>query len=322
MRLWIGCFLAFPWLTSCLSAPTSRSVSKTASEPAAAACAPKADDLPELVALSSAVLGGQGGGPLRSMFGGSIPPQFILYRSGTVLYAVNSAKGNDPFYLYRCAKLSSREKAKILSDYELASAMPDLYEYYDGRDPKGNAGYHEVFLYDADGSCRHAEIKGSLMAARQSIERIRSSVVAKLPLSIIDFLESLNSFNPASGKPWQPDRMLVALKPLERQPSYGTSPRPWPTTIPLTPPKIKEHRTFRNSVYFEARVPAGQQREFFKAVAEPVVYQGRNWTVGYRTLFPGDHYWASPFPTLKEAYSKCNRYQSHRNYWLLYGVSQ
>ena len=281
-------------------------------------CRKKVSELPEIAILSSEILGGKSGGTLRTFYSGTVPPYFLKYRDGTIIYASNIGQKENPFYLYRCLRLSSEEQKDFYETVALKAEIPEPFGQFGVRSDLKNPGMTQVFYFHPDKTCGQFEIRGRMEDAETLSRGVRSSVVQKIPSSVYDLFRYIETLKQKLSIPWQPTRALVRLQKIG---SYSGNTKAWDPAFKIRPLRKKSEHRYRNDYYYTVPVPPEKFRDFLKLFSSPVTYSGDTYAASYRMIFPGQRYWAGLFPTVDSENSICNRYVGHLNYWLMYGTS-
>ena len=160
------------FITSCVTTPEDESLLRR--NELIQSCNKRPSDAPEIVILSSEKMGGKNSGPMLTFYSGTVPPYFLIYRDGTVIYAKNIAKKESPFYLYRCTKLTDKEKIDFDQTIALKAEIPEPFGQFSLRSTQPKSGLTEVFYFHEDKTCGQFEIRGRLKDAETLSRNMRA----------------------------------------------------------------------------------------------------------------------------------------------------
>jgi hypothetical protein len=316
MKQWV---VSFALLASCTGNQRGKLAEGEKKQP----CSIAQDDIPELVVLSSSKIGGVNSSTVKAPYTGNVPPAFVLYRSGKVLFAKNIGKSPNAFFGYQCVQLSDEERANITGP--LAEDMPETFEFFDAKDKTKGTGITEVLSFKTEFECSQFELKGSVDGAKAVGGRSRSSVAVKVPESIISAITSLNAFSHPNALPWFPETVLLEMQliPNEKAAKFRATAKAWPKGWEVTKVDEKEWRIrpAPDMSWYTAPMTAARMKEFATLARGKVIMNNQIYRLGYRFIIPSDRLWAAPFPSEKEEYSVCNRFIARNNFGKLYGLN-
>jgi|GEM_PF-2466737 len=286
-------------------------------------CSVAPDDVPELVMLSSAKIGGVQSSVVKAPYTGGLPPAFVLYRSGKTLFARNISKSATPFFAYQCVQLTDEERSTLTSP--ISEDMPETFEFFDAKDKAKGTGITELLSFKSEFECAQFELKGSVEGAREVGGRSRSSVAVKVPESVISAITSLHEYSHPKALPWFPESVLLEMQliPADKAAKFRSTAKAWPKGWTVTKVDEKEWRIrpTPDITWYTAPMTAARMKEFATLARGKVLMNNQIYRIGYRFILPSDRLWAAPYPSEKEEYSVCNRYIARNNFGKLYGLN-